>query len=66
MRTLGALLVLAVIIAGAFWLVNRGDVDLARDELNATTTENMTGTGGPDEGYDPLEDADDDNVDSKG
>lgn len=54
-KAITTLLVLAVIIAGGFWLFNRDTGDVAF-EANATTTESMTGTGGPDEGYDPLED----------
>ena len=49
-------------------MFNRGDNDLALDGA-ATTTENFSGIGGPEEGYDPLEDVnfeDEENLESKG
>lgn len=56
MRTLISLLVLAVVIAGGIWLFNRADDNLALDANgNPVTEENLTGTGGPEEGYDPLD-----------
>lgn len=54
MRTIISLLVLAVVIAGGIWLFNRAD-NLAVDTNGTTNTENVTGTGGPEEGYDPLD-----------
>ncbi len=60
-KTITTLLVLALIILGGIWLFGRGDGDLV-DAGNNTTTEDLTGTGGPEDGYDPLEEG----VDVKG
>lgn len=54
-KTITTLLVLALIIAGGIWLFGRGEGDVALDANATTTTEDLTGTGGPDEGFDPLE-----------
>lgn len=64
-KTITTLLVLAVLIAGGFWLFNRDTGDVAYDASATTTTEDLTGTGGPDDGYDPLEDSEDD-IEPKG
>jgi hypothetical protein len=56
-KTITTLLLLAVVIIGGIWLFNRNDGDVALDANAAPTTEDL-GTGGPDEGYDPLEDED--------
>ncbi|OHA91283.1 MAG: hypothetical protein A2758_02350 [Candidatus Zambryskibacteria bacterium RIFCSPHIGHO2_01_FULL_49_18] len=65
-KAITTLIVLAVLIVGGIWIYNRNDDDLALDD-NATTTENFSGIGGPEEGFDPLEDADTEvEEDSKG
>ncbi len=55
-KTITTLLLLAVLIVGGFWLAGRSG-DLARDNNGAaaTTTEDLTGVGGPEDGYDPLQ-----------
>lgn len=65
-KTITTVLVVLLLIVGGFWLFNRGDENLARDnDVNATTTD-FTGVGGPDDGFDPLEglNEDDENTDS--
>lgn len=65
-KTITTVLVVLLLVIGGFWLFNRGDENLARDnDVNATTTD-FTGIGGPDEGFDPLEglDGNDEEVDS--
>lgn len=60
-KTITTLLVLALIIGGSIWFFGRDGGNVARD-LNATSTvENLTGTGGPDDGYDPLENWEEEN-----
>lgn len=54
-KTITTLLVLALIIVGGIWLFGRDDGDVARDVNATSTVEDLTGTGGPDDGYDPLE-----------
>ena len=54
-KTITTLVVLAIIIAGGIWFFNRNDNNLATGG-NATSTDNLTGTGGPEDNYNPLED----------
>jgi hypothetical protein len=54
-KAITTLIVLALIIAGGIWMFNRND-DLALDgNANGTEVEDL-GTGGAEEGVDPLED----------
>lgn len=57
-KAITTLVILALVIAGGIWLFNRNGGDLARDGA-ATTTEDFSGIGGPEEDYDPLEGTDD-------
>lgn len=57
-KTIGTILVVALLVLVGFWLFNSGDGDVALDgNENATSTElDLTGTGGLDEGEeDPLD-----------
>lgn len=62
-KTIATIIGLVLLVLVGFWIFNNNDLDLAgNNDTNATTTENqdLTGTGGPEEGFDPLEDVDDD------
>ncbi|MCR4279486.1 MAG: hypothetical protein NUV78_01975 [Candidatus Zambryskibacteria bacterium] len=67
-KTITTVLVVLLLIVGGFWLFNRGDGNLVRENDENTTTTDFTGIGGSDEGFDPLEgsDEDDDSFGSKG
>jgi hypothetical protein len=54
-KTVATILVILLLIVGGFWLFGRGTGDIARDGTNATTTEELTGTGGGEDNFDPLE-----------
>jgi len=56
-KTITTILVVLLLIVGGFWIFGGGDGDIALDDNNATTTQDeLTGTGGPEDGFDPLED----------
>lgn len=55
MKTIGTIIAIVLLIVVGFLIFNGNDGDLAGNGDNATTTENLTGTGGPEEGFDPLD-----------
>jgi hypothetical protein len=59
MRTIASIIAIALIIFVGYLVFRGNDGNLATD--NATSTEeNLNGIGGPEEGYDPLQDTDGD------
>lgn len=63
MRTIGTIIALMLVLALGFWIFDRSEEDLVRDgTYNATTTE--SGIGGPDDGFDVLDDDNQDNFDA--
>lgn len=61
MRTIASIIAIALIIFVGYLVFRGNDGNLARE--NATSTEeNLNGIGGPEEGYDPLLDTNNDGV----
>ena len=57
-KTITTIVAILLIIAGGFWYFGRDNGGLALDGNASTTAEDLTGTGGPDDGFDPFEDMD--------
>ena len=63
-KTITIIIVILLIIAGGFWYFGRDDGAITTLEGNGdATSENVSGTGGPEDDFDPLEE---ENMESKG
>lgn len=71
-KAITTLIVLALIVAGGIWMFNRNGNDVAVEDANSSVYD-LTGTGGPEGDFDPLDldrdgdvDQDDEDYEVKG
>jgi hypothetical protein len=57
MRTFWTIVALVLVVGLGIWFYNRSENNLAQQNGNASSTESQNGIGGPDNGFDPLDDS---------